>query len=264
VKLTRRELFLGVGGAAVGVAGVTGLDGVSANMHRHVRYHDAYAAAVRTTRTVPPPSQPNSTIVWSAATDQKLIALTFDDGPKPDWTPSVLEILARNDVRATFFVCGRNVRDYAYLHADSIGVHEFGNHTWDHPELSLLDYASCYDQLERTQDVIDEHLGCRPTLFRPPYGYLAGSTILAASELRLTTVLWTGRMYDEGYRDDPAGVVDSAARNIAPGRIWLAHDTGPDYRMVSLAYLDEIIRRWKDLGYELTTVSQLIGAAVST
>lgn len=255
---------MGVGGTAVGVAGITGVEGVSAHLHKHVLFHERYAAAVRATQTSPAPSQPQSTIVWSADTDQKRIALTFDDGPKPDWTPRVLEILAKHDVRATFFLCGHCVRDHAELHADSIGLHEFGNHTWDHPEMSLLDYDACRDQLQRTQDVIAERLGTWPTLFRPPFGYLGGGALMAASELGLTTVLWTARMYDEVYKDDPPGIVDWAAETIQPGLIWLAHDTGSDLRLVSLSYLDEIISRWRDLGYELTTVSELIGQAVST
>jgi peptidoglycan-N-acetylglucosamine deacetylase len=263
VRLTRREFFLSVGGTAAGSAGITGVESVFARMNKHVLFHDAYAAAVRATGTAPPPSQPNSTIVWSAATDLRRVALTFDDGPHPDWTPRVLEILAKHNVQATFFVRGDRVRDHGELHSDSVGVHEFGNHTWDHPELSLLDYDSSHRQLERTQSIILDRLGTSPTLFRPPFGYLAGSALMAASELRLKTVLWTGRMYDEEHQDDPHGVVDAAVRDVRPGAIWLAHDTGPDYRLVTISYLDEIIRRWKDLGYELTTVSQLIGATVA-
>jgi peptidoglycan/xylan/chitin deacetylase (PgdA/CDA1 family) len=264
VKLSRREFFLGVGGTAVGVAGITGVEEVSAHMHKHLMYHERYAAAVRATRTSPAPSQPRSTVVWSANTDQKRIALTFDDGPNPDWTSRVLDVLAKHDARATFFMCGHCVRDHGGVHADSVGVHEFGNHTWDHPEVSLLDYDSCLDQLQRTQDMIVERLGCQPTLFRPPFGYLGGSALMAASELGLTTVLWNARMYDEVYEDNPPAIVDWAADTIQPGQIWLAHDNGSNLRLVSLSYLDEIISRWRDLGYEVTTVSELIGQAVST
>jgi peptidoglycan-N-acetylglucosamine deacetylase len=260
LRLSRREFFLGAGGTAIGVAGITGVGAVSARMHKHPMFHGAYAAAVRATRTSPPPSQPRSTIVWSGPTDQKRLALTFDDGPQPDWTPRVLEVLAKHDVRATFFVCGQSVDDYAYLHDDSIGVHEFGNHSWDHPELSLLDYDACRSQLERTQDIVHERLGTRPTLFRPPYGYVGGSMLLAASDLRLTTVLWSSRMPEEIYLDDPKDVVDYVGDNAAPGDVWLAHDTGPGQRLVTIAYLDAIIERLIASGFTLTTVSDLVGA----
>jgi Polysaccharide deacetylase len=112
MRLSRREFFLGAGGTAVGVAGVAAVGVGSDQMHKHVMFHEAYASAVRATQTSPPPTQPRSTIVWSGPTDGKRLALTFDDGPRPDWTPKVLEALARHDVRATFFVCGQGVRDY--------------------------------------------------------------------------------------------------------------------------------------------------------
>jgi peptidoglycan/xylan/chitin deacetylase (PgdA/CDA1 family) len=243
VRLSRRDFFLGAGGTAVGVAGITGVGTVSAQMHKHALFHEAYVAAVLATRTSPPPVQPRSTIIWSGPTDQKRLALTFDDGPRSDWTPQVLEVLAKYDVRAKFFVCGQSVSDYAYLHDDSIGVHEFGNHSWDHPEMSLLDYDACRSQLERTQDIVDERLGSRPTLFRPPYGYVGGSMLLAASELQLTTVMLSERMPEERYLDDPMGIVDFVKDNASPGGIWLGHDTGPRSRLVSISYLDAIIER---------------------
>jgi peptidoglycan-N-acetylglucosamine deacetylase len=77
--------------------------------------------------------------------------------------------------------------------------------------------------------------------------------------LRLTTFLWSGRIAEENYLDDPTGIVDDVERNARAGEILLAHDTGPRSRLVTIAYLDAIIERLQTAGFTLTTVSDLIG-----
>ena len=259
VGMNRREVLTGLGAAAVGGLGIISAETVYAAAHSTdpLQFYGGFASAIRPDRS--PPSVPRSAVLWSGPTDKRAVALTFDDGPMPDWTPRVLGILARHDVPATFFLKGLNVQRYGALHLDSAGTHELGNHTWDHPDLARLDYHECADQLERTSAVIAQVYGTRPTLFRPPYGHLAGSSLLAAAEHRLTTVLWSAQMTESVFEAQPARIVESVRSTAHPGSIILGHDAGADNRLVSIDHLDAIISRLKTDGFALTTVSQLCG-----
>ena len=196
-------------------------------------------------------------MVWSGRTDTRRVALTFDDGPMPDWTPQVLAALARHDVPATFFLRGSSVQRHGAIHRASVGTHELGNHTWDHMDLARLGYAECRAQLERTSAIIKQVYGARPIVFRPPYGHLAGSSVLAAAELGLTTVLWSAQMQESLFEDDPVGIVAAARMGAEPGSIILAHDTGPTNRLVTIDNLDAIITGLKADGFGFATVSDL-------
>lgn len=258
VGLNRRELLTGAGGAAAGALGLFAADrAAAAPESAHLPFYGGYASAVRPDLSAP--HAPSGAVVWSGQTATRRVALTFDDGPMPDWTPRVLEALARHDVPATFFVKGVNVRRHAAIHRDSVGRHEIGNHTWDHPDLARLDHPACTDQLERTTAEIEHAYGVRPTLFRPPYGHLGGSSLLAAAEQGLTTVLWSAQMRENLYVQHPEGITGYLRSTVRPGSVILAHDTGPADRLVTIVHLDAIITGLKADGYELTTVSALCG-----
>jgi len=248
-----------MGASAVGGLGVLGTERVYAQTHRTtpLQFYGGYASGIRP--DLSPPSAAGCSVLWSGMTDHKRVALTFDDGPMPEWTPRVLEALARHDVPATFFLKGINVQLHGAIHRDSVGTHELGNHTWDHPDLARLDYTGCKSQLERTSAVIQETYGKRPTLFRPPYGHLAGSSLLTAAEQSLTTVLWSAQMNENRFEDHPAGIVGAVRKAARPGSIILAHDTGPDNRLVAIDNLDAIITGLKADGFTFTTVSALCG-----
>ena len=168
--MNRRDVLAGMGATALGALGVISAEKAYAEVHRTapLQFYGGFASGVRP--DLSPPSVPGGSVVWSGMTDTRRVALTFDDGPMPDWTPQVLKTLARHDVPATFFLKGINVRRHGAIHRDSVGTHELGNHTWDHPDLARLDYAECRDQLQRTSAIIEQAYGRRPTLFRPPTG----------------------------------------------------------------------------------------------
>jgi peptidoglycan/xylan/chitin deacetylase (PgdA/CDA1 family) len=259
VGLTRREILAGLGASAIGGLGVLSAEQAYAEAQRTapLPFYGGFASGVRP--DLSPPSAPAGTVVWSGRTDQRRVALTFDDGPMPNWTPRVLATLARHDVPATFFLKGINVLRHGAIHQRSIGLHELGNHTWDHPDLARLEYRECSDQLARTSSIIERVYGARPTLFRPPYGHLAGSSFLAAAEQDLTTVLWNSQMHESRFTDKPAGIVASVRRAARPGSIILGHDTGPSNRLVTIENLDAIITALKADGFAFTTVSELCG-----
>ena len=250
-------MLAGIGASAVGGLAAAGAEKAYAESQAtaHLPFYGGYASGVRP--DLSPPSAAGGSVIWSGLTDTRRVALTFDDGPMPDWTPKVLEILARHDVPATFFLTGVNILRHGAIHHDSVGTHELANHTWDHPDLARLAYPGCTDQLARTSAVINKVYGKRPTLFRPPYGHLAGSAFLAAAEQGLTTVLWSSQMRESNFEGKPAGIVTDVRRSARPGSIFLAHDTGPSNRLVTIDNLDAIITGLTADGFTFTTVSDL-------
>ena len=198
---------------------------------------------------------------WHVYTEQPLVALTFDDGPGPRWTPLVLDALDRADAPATFFVVGQRLAGHADLLRGRIDRHEIGNHTWAHRDLAELDEAGVRDQLSRTHEAMRRLLGRTPTLMRPPWGHLGGSTLTVADELGYDVVMWSQQMREELFRADPAAQVTDIVEHARPGTIILAHDVGPGYRLVTLRQLDALIGGLRTHGCRLVTVSELLAAA---
>ncbi|MFF5179331.1 polysaccharide deacetylase family protein [Micromonospora sp. NPDC000316] len=203
------------------------------------------------------------TAVWSVATERPLVALTFDDGPAPQWTPMVLDTLARHQVPATFFLVGAKVRKHADVVRDRLGEHEVGNHSWAHHDLAQRDAAEAYDDLSRSHDAIADVTGRTPRLIRPPYGHMGGAVLHAAARLNCRLVLWSLQMVEGQYPDDPAGHARRIVGDVRPGTILLGHDVGPRNRLVALNGLPDMINGLRDRGYTFVTVSTLLGAGVS-
>jgi len=119
------------------------------------------------------------------------IALTFDDGPNPRWTPQLLEILARHDIKATFFLVGKYAASQPALVR---GMHEaghlIGNHTWTHPNLAVTSAQRTREELARTSAELEQILGAPIRYFRPPFGGRRPATLRIARELGMQPVLW--------------------------------------------------------------------------
>lgn len=155
-------------------------------------------------------------------TAEKLVALTFDDGPDPAGTPAVLDALARHGMKATFFLVGvRAVRHPDLVARIVAGGHAIGNHSWDHPSLPTLPARAVADQLRRTRAALAPH-GAR--LMRPPYGHQDLATHLVAKALGYRVVIWNA--LGEDWRDDDAETIAGRIlARVAPGSIVLLHDT---------------------------------------
>ncbi len=216
MEVTRRQALTAVAGAAVGAAGAVGAVRVKERLDEStpLPFYGSPVSAVRPDRS--PPSAAGASVVWSGPGDRRRVALTFDDGPHPDWTPRVLAALAAEDVPATFFCLGRNVRDHGDLHRGSVGRHELANHTFDHPDLGRHDWSRCRDEIERTTQLMKKTYGVAPTLFRPPYGHLGGAALLAATEAGLTSVLWSAQAREDLVAGRPDGIVDDIASQVRP------------------------------------------------
>jgi len=197
----------------------------------------------------------------------KKIALTFDDGPDPKYTPTVLDVLKQAGVPATFFVVGGNAELYTDLlrRMDAEG-HEIGNHTFTHPNISNISPSQLQLELSATQRLFESILGRQSLLFRPPYG--EDSDPSTAEEVQaLETVNNLGYL-TVGMRLDPSDwqspppeeivrrVVDGA--DSGKGNVVLLHDSGGD-RANTLAALPLLIAELRERGYEFVTVSALLG-----
>jgi peptidoglycan/xylan/chitin deacetylase (PgdA/CDA1 family) len=119
------------------------------------------------------------------------LALTFDDGPNPAWTPRLLDILVEHDVRATFFLIGR----YAQAEPDLVrrvqaAGHLIGNHSWSHPNLAITAARRVQEELTRTSDTLQQIAGVPIRWFRPPFGGRRPVVLSIARDLGMTPVLW--------------------------------------------------------------------------
>jgi peptidoglycan/xylan/chitin deacetylase (PgdA/CDA1 family) len=151
-----------------------------------------------------------------------LPALTFDDGPA-ECTSALLEVLARHDARATFFVIGqRAARRRELVRRIAREGHEVGNHSWSHPDLRALAPAALRVELERTSDAIERATGERPSLFRPPYGFTNRAVRDAASALGMRSVLWD--VSTDDWLRPGAGQIAAVLRAASPGAVVLMHD----------------------------------------
>jgi peptidoglycan/xylan/chitin deacetylase (PgdA/CDA1 family) len=125
------------------------------------------------------------------------LALTFDDGPNPLWTPRLLDLLDRRSVRATFFLVGSRAQAEPALVRQILSAgHLIGNHSWSHLNLALASSATIEDQLYRTTQTLAEITGAPPRFFRPPYGARRPATLAIARRLGLTPVLWNAMTSD--------------------------------------------------------------------
>ncbi|MBZ5545547.1 MAG: polysaccharide deacetylase family protein [Acidobacteriia bacterium] len=155
--------------------------------------------------------------------DGRRIVLTFDDGPAAPFTEQVLDILRDQQVRAAFFVCGRNAeRHPELLRRISAEGHAIGNHTYSHFFPYLMTRAQMAREIDRTQQVIEEVTGRRPALFRPPYGARWFGLYPVLRERGLKVVQWSDTGYD--WQEDEDSIVRLALEKLHPGSVLLLHD----------------------------------------
>jgi peptidoglycan/xylan/chitin deacetylase (PgdA/CDA1 family) len=194
------------------------------------------------------------------------VALTFDDGPNPALTPRLLSLLHEHNVRATFFLIGRFVRDCPALVAEIAAAgHAIGNHTDSHPNLIWLSSTRIADQLNRCQDSIEKACGRRPIWMRPPFGGRAPSLSGVVRRLGFRgVVMWSCWAWD--WRPQPIAKLIDRLRPVGGGDIVLLHD-GDHRRLrgdrnLTLAALEYWLPIWRQAGLEFVTVDEIASARV--
>ena len=197
-------------------------------------------------------------VYHSVATDKKQIALTFDDGPHPSLTPKILQILAKYNVSATFFMVGQNVINYPQAAREVINAgHEVGNHTFTHPHIATLGDASIMEEIGRCEDALEELCEYRPHLLRTPEGAMSASLERCLAGEDYILVLWSLDTRDWDNKST-AGIVQAVLDNVKSGDIILMHDY-ISYHSKTPEALDVIIPALLSQGYEFVTVSELLG-----
>ncbi len=188
-------------------------------------------------------------------TTERVLALTFDDGPHPKLTPRLLDLLAERQLKATFYVIGRNVRSYPEIAARIVEEgHEIANHTQTHPQLSRLSAARVSKELQGAHEAILEGTGVVATTMRPPFGAVNQRVRqVARSEFDYTTIMWSVDPQDWRYRNAER-VTAQLLAGAAPGAIMLCHDIHASTIDAMPATLDGLMKK----GFELATVSELM------
>lgn len=190
------------------------------------------------------------------STNRKLIALTFDDGPWPNSTVQVLNILKQNDIKGTFFVVGQNVKNYPDLTKRIVAEgHAIANHTWHHWYHAMNPQVAAYE-VANTTDIIYKTTGVRTGLFRPPGGIMNNGVVAYARSNKYAIIMWSSDSIDYSRPAVPK-LINNVFRGAKPGGIVLMHDGGGD-RTQTVKALPEIISRFRKQGYEFVTVPELL------
>ena len=207
-----------------------------------------------------PASAGEPEIIWGGPPGVKQVALTFDDGPSPQYTPKLLALLKQNQAHATFFVLGDHVESYPWVvQAAMRDGNEIGNHSFDHPRFTKSDEPTREEELERTTVDLDL-LGCHSHLFRPPYSAYDQRLVAYLTNTHRQLVLWG---IDSGdWRGLPAAdIVHNVLSRVRPGAIIIFHDSHEKEqadRSPTVTALRVILPALRAQGYRMVTVSELM------
>lgn len=200
-------------------------------------------------------------VIASVVTSQKVVALTFDDGPDPKYTPTVLALARAKGIKVTFFLIGRMVQASPALAEEEVAEgHAIGNHTWDHHRLTPLTQRQSQSEITLCQDVLDRVCGVRPHLLRPPKGLWNPRAGGAAAGLGYPLILWSLELEHHPWKT-PQQLAQRAIGLARPGAIILAHDGEPDRptdHSKTLQALPILIDGLRAKGYRFVTVPELL------
>jgi peptidoglycan/xylan/chitin deacetylase (PgdA/CDA1 family) len=196
----------------------------------------------------------------------KQLALTYDDGPNDPHTLRLLEVLARHNVKATFFLMGRYVKQRPDIAREVMQAgHVVGNHTFSHPNLVFASADATRMQLRDCEQALNDAVGEHSRLFRPPFGGRRAATLRIARALGLEPVMWNVTGWD--WKGKPSEYVErKVAGQIRGGDVVLLHDGGHAAfgadRLQTVIATDRLIARYKWEGYEFVTIPAMMGKTV--
>jgi peptidoglycan-N-acetylglucosamine deacetylase len=224
----------------------------------------AAAAAVVTAgyQSMAPTGQWYGHTFTGLAPGTRQLALTYDDGPNDPHTLRLLEILAKHEVRATFFLIGRYVRQRPdIVHQIIASGHVTANHTFTHPYLALKNAADIRKELIDCRAAIQDTIGTHSNLFRPPFGSRRPAVLRIARELGLEPIMWNVTGYD--WNAPPAAAIErKVTSQIRGGNVILLHDGGHKQmgadRSQTVQATDHLIARYKSEAYDFVTIPQMI------
>lgn len=207
--------------------------------------------------TIPPAYQGKTVYDIKPKNQEKVIALTIDDGPWPKTTPEMLDILKQNNVKATFFWVGTALKENPEIAKRVVSEgHAIGNHTWNHL-YRHLDHTTAKNEIEKTNELIYKITGVKTSLFRPPGGYLNNGLATYAKGQKNSVIMWSLTSADTDPRAKYQVFVKNVVKGAKPGDIVLMHDGGGN-RERTVKALPEIINGLKKQGYKFVTIPELL------
>jgi peptidoglycan-N-acetylglucosamine deacetylase len=193
----------------------------------------------------------------------KQIALTFDDGPNDPHTLELLDVLARHNVHATFFLIGQFVRQRPdIVRAIAQAGHVIGNHTYTHPQLIFESAARVRDELTQCRNAIQDAIGEHSNFFRPPFGGRRPGTFGVVRELGMEPIMWNVTGYD--WNAPSADYIEQkVTHEIRGGDVVLLHDGGHrafgSDRSATVRAVSRLIPIYARQGYEFVTIPEMMG-----
>jgi peptidoglycan/xylan/chitin deacetylase (PgdA/CDA1 family) len=196
-------------------------------------------------------------LVYRLETNKKVVALTFDDGPSPNNTIDILNLLNEYSIKATFFMIGQNIERYPEI-ASAVfkSGHDIGNHTYSHQRTLFGSVDFFRDEIQRTDELIRKIGYQEEIFFRPPFGKKLINLPLALKELEKTTVTWDVDSKDT-KNQDPNWLKSKVLTNIEPGSIILFHD-GFSKKEGTITTIRAVIEELKKQGYTFLTINELL------
>lgn len=206
---------------------------------------------------IPRKYTPIENVYHRVSTEEKVIALTFDDGPHPLYTEKILNLLEKYDAKATFFVIGENLELYKDTVKRAVAAgHEIGNHTYTHPHLSALSEEELFREIEQNERLIEAMTEKPTSLFRPPEGYCGRAVRSLIKERGYRAILWDVDTRD--WAGVPAQeIIKTVQETVYPGSILLFHDYGGK-QSATLTALSSLLPWLQAKGYRFVTVSELL------
>jgi peptidoglycan-N-acetylglucosamine deacetylase len=190
------------------------------------------------------------------------LALTYDDGPNDPHTQRLLELLAKHNVHATFFLIGRYVKQLPQIAREiSQAGHVIGNHTSTHPSLIFKSKAKIKRQLTDCSAAVEDAIGAHSNLFRPPFGSRRPAVLRIARELGFEPIMWNVTAYD-WKRLSGAQIEHNITSKIRGGDVILLHDGGHRHigedRSQTVIATDRLLTRYKAGEFEFVTIPQMM------
>ena len=196
-------------------------------------------------------------IYYRVQTTEKIVALTFDDGPNPNNTDLILDVLSKNRVSATFFMIGLNIEKYPEIakRVFSRG-HQLANHSYSHQRMIFQSREFCEDEIGKTDRLIRGTGYNGEIVFRPPYGKKFLSLPFTLARLHKKSVTWDSES-DDTASQEPSILVEKALSHVGPGSILLFHDGGK-LKPGTIDAIEKIIVNLQAQGYQFLRVNELL------
>ena len=196
-------------------------------------------------------------IIWDIQTDEKVVALTFDDGPHPKYTQQVLDLLDKYEAKGTFFIVGhlaeKSPEVVRRMYEDG---HEIANHTYTHP--STKSVTEIMEEIKQTNDTIYSITGFSPKLFRPVEGIYTDEIVNEVVKNGYKIVMWSWHQDTEDWKDPGVNkIVNKVLGGLENGDVILFHDGGGN-RDQTVQALARILPEMKNQGYTFITISEMI------